>query len=133
MRSTLISRKPKRVCRFRQPDGKRCQAKPIRDSAYCFWHDPAKSDARKDAGRIGGLRGRARTLSLDTPDFRVSNAESIVELLSKTVNQTLRGEIDPKVSNAIGYLSSVILRAKEQGEIEERVAKIEETLKTQGS
>jgi len=54
-----------------------------------------------------------------------------VELLSRTVNQTLRGEIDPKVANAVGYLSSVILRAKEQGEIEERVAKIEEALKTQ--
>jgi hypothetical protein len=62
----------------------------------------------------------------------VSDASSVVESLSRTVNQTLRGEIDPKVANAEGYLSGVILRAREQGEIEERVAKIEEALKTQG-
>jgi len=55
-----------------------------------------------------------------------------VKLLSRTVNQTLRGEIDPKVANAVGYLSGVILRAREQGEIEERLAKIEEVLKTEG-
>jgi len=129
MKQISTSPRRKRVCRFKRPDGQYCQAKPLRDSVYCFWHDPSKSDARRDAGRIGGLRGRARTLSPDTPDFRVLSAESVVELLSKTVNQTLRGEVDPKVSNAVGYLSSVILRAREQGEIEERIAKIEEKLK----
>lgn len=67
-----------------------------------------------------------------TPDFRATSAESVVKLLSRTVNQTLRGEIDPKVANAVGYLSGVILRAREQGEIEERLAKIEEVLKTEG-
>jgi hypothetical protein len=55
---------------------------------------------------------------------------SVVELLSRTVNQTLRGEIDPKVANAVGYLSSVILRAREQGTLEERLAKLEEALES---
>jgi len=63
----------------------------------------------------------------------VSDASSIVELLSRTVNQTLRGEIDAKVANAVGYLSGVILRAREQGEIEEQLVKIEEVLAAHGS
>ena len=61
---------------------------------------------------------------------RCPGASSVVELLSRTVNQTLRGEIDTKVANAVGYLSSVILRAREQGELEERLTKLEEALES---
>lgn len=122
----------KQHCKHKRPDGHRCQARPLRGGRYCFWHDPNKAVARKEAGRTGGQRGRARTLPGETADFMVSDASSVVELLSRTVNQTLRGEIDPRVANAVGYLSGVILRAREQGEIEERVAKIEEILKVRG-
>ena len=39
-----------------------------------------------------------------------------------------RGQLDPRVANAMGYLTSVLLRSLEQGPIEERLAKIEVTL-----
>lgn len=119
-------------CHHKAQSGQRCKARPLRNGRYCFWHDPSKATARKEAGRTGGQRGRARTLPSETADFTVSDAASIVELLSRTVNQTLRGEIDPKVANAVGYLSGMILKAREQGEIDERVAKIEEILKIRG-
>ena len=116
------------VCHFKKADGQRCHARPLRGGRYCFWHEPTKDKARQEAGRTGGQRGRARTLPAETSDFELNDASSVVELLSRTVNQTLRGEIDPKVANAVGYLSGVILRAKEQGEIEERLAKVEEAM-----
>jgi hypothetical protein len=133
MKSTTIATSKKHGCQHRRPDGHHCKARPLKGGRYCFWHDPNRAVARKEAGRTGGQRRRARTLPSETADFRVSDASSIVDLLSRTVNQTLRGEVDPKVANAIGYLSGVILRAREQGEIEERAAKIEEILKVRGS
>jgi hypothetical protein len=110
----------------------RCKNRPAKGSVYCFFHDPTLKEKRKAATSAGGKLGRRATLPTGTPDFEATSAESVVELLSRTVNQTLRGEIDPKVANVVGYLTGVILRAREQGEIEERLAKVEEALKTQG-
>jgi hypothetical protein len=49
-------------------------------------------------------------------------------LLGDSINRLRRGELDPKVANAMGYLSSVLLRALEQGSLEERMAKLESML-----
>jgi hypothetical protein len=48
--------------------------------------------------------------------------------LADSINQLRRGELDPRVANGIGYLTSVLLRALEQGPLEERMAKIEAAL-----
>jgi hypothetical protein len=52
-------------------------------------------------------------------------------LLGKTVNQVLRGEIDPRVANACGYLISVLVRAIEGSELAQRIAALEERAATQ--
>jgi len=129
-RSTEVH--PGRRCKAVTLAGTPCKNRSSSGSRYCFFHDPALKEKRKAATSAGGKLGRRATLPGETADFTLSGASSVVELLSRTVNQTLRGEIDPKVANAVGYLSGVILRAREQGEIEERLAKVEEALKTQG-
>jgi hypothetical protein len=43
----------------------------------------------------------------------------------ETINQVRRGEIDLRVSNAIGYLSGILLSAIEKGSLEERLATLE--------
>ena len=60
------------------------------------------------------------------PDLEIKGAEEVVRLLSVTINQVRKGEIDPRIANAVGYLSGIILKAKEQGDIEERLKQIEE-------
>jgi hypothetical protein len=52
--------------------------------------------------------------------------------LSDSINRLRRGQLDPRVANAMGYLTSVLLRSLEQGPIEERLAKIEATLAANG-
>lgn len=119
-----------RRCAHRFADGSRCKARPLQGKDLCFWHDPGRAGDRVTAGRQGGSRGRHRTLSVDVPDFPVSDAASIVKLLSTTIIHTLKGEIDPRVANAVGYLAGVILRAREQGELEDRVKQLEESVVT---
>ncbi len=48
--------------------------------------------------------------------------------MADSINQLRRGQLDPRVANGIGYLTSVLLRALEQGPLEERMAKIEAAL-----
>ena len=133
MESTTVTAPKKAHCHFKLPEGQRCQTRPRTGGRHCLWPEPSKATARKEAGCTGGRKGRARTLPVETADFNVSDASSVVELLSKTVNKTLRGEIDTKEAKcAVGYLAGVTLKAREQGEIDERAAKIEEILKVLG-
>jgi hypothetical protein len=48
--------------------------------------------------------------------------------LADSINQLRRGQLDPRVANGMVYLTSVLLRALEQGPLEERMAKIEAAL-----
>ena len=49
----------------------------------------------------------------------------VVELLGETINQVRRGELDLRISNAIGYLSGILLNAIEKRSFEERLAALE--------
>jgi hypothetical protein len=68
-------------------------------------------------------------LPTDTPDHPLGNTTDVSAFLCDSINRLRRGQLDPRVANAMGYLTSVLLRSLEQGPIEERLAKIEATLK----
>jgi len=112
-------------CKFIKDDGAQCGARKIRGSDYCFFHDPAKAAERASAREAGGRRGRAAVLPADTPSRPVKAAGDVVSLLSETINHVRTGALDPRVGNCIGYLSGIILKAVEQGHLEERLAALE--------
>ena len=116
--------KPRKCCHTKA-DGSRCRANATTGSDHCFFHDPAKAKERAAARKAGGEKGRAAVLSADSPDVPLQSVADTVSLISETINQVRRGEIDPKVSNAIGYLTGILLKALEQGAIEERISALE--------
>lgn len=67
-------------------------------------------------------------LPSDTPDHPLGNTKDVAAFLADSINQLRRGQLDPRVANAMGYLASIHLRALEQGPVEERLAKIEAIL-----
>ena len=69
----------------------------------------------------------AAVLPFDTPDHPLTNSKEVSDLLAVSINQLRRGQLDPRIANGIGYLATVLLRALEQGPIEERLAQIEAT------
>jgi hypothetical protein len=95
----------KRQCRYKRSDGRECQANAIAGSGLCFFHDPERAADRSEAQRTGGLRNKGVSLPADTPDFEMRNVRDVVAMLGVTINQVRRGQIDPRVSNAVGYLS----------------------------
>jgi hypothetical protein len=107
-------------CEQIKPDGSRCRANARRDSTFCFFHDPATA-AQRDAARQAGGRQRSRRAAVlppTAPDLELKAVSDVVKVLGESINQTRRGELDPKVANAVGYLASVLLRAL-QGETQE--------------
>lgn len=75
----------------------------------------------------------AVVLPSDTPDHQLGSTTDVSAFLADSINQLRRGQLDPRVANAMGYLTSVLLRSLEQGPVEERLAKIEATLAANAS
>jgi hypothetical protein len=53
-------------------------------------------------------------------------------MLEETINNVRQGRIDLRVSNAIGFLSGILLRALENGPLEERLNHLEAILGGKG-
>lgn len=117
-------------CTFRKGDGTRCGANAQAENGLCVFHDPARQAQGQSARRAGGLKRmrKAQVLPQDTPDHQLGNAEEVASLLANSINQLRRGQLDPRVANSVGYLASVLLRALEQGSVEERLAQLEAIL-----
>jgi hypothetical protein len=114
-------------CIFRKKGGSKCGAEAQTGKNLCVFHDPEKSETVRQGRRAGGIartRG-ALVLPADTPDHPLGNAREVSEFLAESINQLRRGQLDPRVANAVGYLTIALLRALEQGPLEERVARLE--------
>jgi hypothetical protein len=120
-------------CTGVKPDGTQCQAAALPDSDFCFFHDPSKKDERREAQAAGGRQNRAKTLDAETPDIKIRNYKDVVALLSQTIDQVRRGQIDPRVANSVGYLASPLVRALAQNELEDRIEKLERAVHRQPS
>ena len=113
-------------CRYQSERGKRCRARTQTGAEFCFFHDPALGEERAAARKAGGVaRTQKAVLPADAPIRALRNAADVVELLGETINQVRRGELDLRVSNAIGYLSGILLSAIEKSSYEDRLASLE--------
>ena len=70
-----------------------------------------------------------KTLDADAPDIKVEDCQAVVKLISETINQVRKGQLDPRVANAVGYLANVLIKAVEQGDLEDRVKELENILR----
>jgi len=118
-----------RQCEHRLPTGERCRAHARTNDRFCFFHSAATSADRGRARRAGGASSRsAAVLPGDTHDLPLHDVGDVCALLAESINQVRRGQIDPRVANAVGYLASILLGALQQGPQEQRPSRLEATL-----
>ena len=92
-----------------------CRAKALKDSIFCFFHEPACVEKRKAAQRTGG-RNRTREIRLlppDTADRHLSTRREISTLLDDLLNGLLKGQLDPLIVREGTRLLLVRLRLSE--------------------
>ena len=122
-----------RSCKGKNKDGSACRATPLSDQDYCFFHSPNRDKERRaaksKAGKVTALRFQGlEHLPADGPDFALKSPDDAKALLEKVVNLTLKGMLAHQISNCIGQLIGQFLRVQESGEVEQRLAAIEERL-----
>jgi hypothetical protein len=117
-----------RGCEASTRHGMVCQAAAVFGSSFCYFHDPARANERKEAQASGGRRHQLATLTAASPDVRIEDSGDVVALISVTINQVRKGSIDPRVANAVGYLANLLLKALENSDLEKRIESLEAIL-----
>ena len=117
-------------CQSRKKNGTRCQADAQVGKEFCVFHDPSRVGEGHRARRAGGIKRsqRAAVLPPETPDCPLTDSAQVSTLIATTINQLRRGQLDPRIANAIGYLAAVQLRAFEQSMSETRIRNMERIL-----
>src|SRR5919112_6335238 len=114
-------------CLGTKRDNSPCTVSLEPPQTFCWWHDPANADARKQAAARGGKRaGRGR------PQAELSD---IKRRLSELADDVLSGRQDKGVAAVASQVLNVYLRAisvemkaKEQLELIERLEALEEQM-----
>jgi hypothetical protein len=122
---------PINVCKANKLDGSKCRTAALPQSEFCLFHDPSRAKQCKEGRSRGGRGNRLKTLNSQVPDLRIENSFDIIEISSQTINQVRKGELDPRIANAVGYHLLIVMRAIEQSEVQTRIARLERLLKVE--
>lgn len=103
-----------------------CKAQSLKDGEYCFQHSqrPEIVEKRKAARSKGGSRGKLRIVD------RINTIQDVKRIITETLNELRSSPTDNIVAKAraIGYLCGVALTTIEKADLEERIARLEESL-----
>ena len=113
-------------CKADTKAGDRCKA-PAVEKGLCYFH--AHPERLAELGRQGGRLNRRNRSSLEAvPARSLKNVREVAEMLEETINNVRQGKIELRVSNAVGFLSGILLKALEKGPVEERLNYLESIL-----
>lgn len=114
-------------CKAKTTSGDPCAAHPGA-SGFCWAHDPALARKRAEAHRLGGHRTHYQDPS-PWPEVDVTNAAGLLLLMAKLLRESWDLETGVARSRTLGYLIQVQKGVLEIGELEQRVAALENALK----
>ena len=116
-----------RRCKAQTKYGKRCKARAIKGSDYCFAHEPALAEQRAKWRREGGHASSKKAVLEETA--ALESPEEIKKLLARAIQAVQRGDMDPRTANALARLCSLQLKAIRQTEIVRRLDELEQITK----
>ena len=119
----------RRRCASRTAKGEPCQATPRGESGLCLWHDPALTEAAKEARRLGGQR-RKREITVQAA-YDVEGLGSLTQirrLVEIAVTDLLGVENTVQRARALLTAAQVASGLLERNELESRIAALESAL-----
>jgi hypothetical protein len=119
----------RRRCADTLANGRPCQAPPGRDSTFCFWHDPGKTEDLAEAQRLGGIRRkRERTIAAAYEVVGLGTVEAIRRILEIATLDALGLDNSIARGRLLIGAASAAMKLLEVGELEARLAVLEVAL-----
>lgn len=102
-----------------------CKSYAMKDDEFCFWHSPKTAERRRKAGKKGGSKGKLPVQNVD-----IRSIEDVKHILAEAISELRASSTESVVAKAraLGYLCNVAMVCIEKGELEDRVARLEELL-----
>ena len=116
-------------CTAIKASGERCKGRAIEGSEWCWNHNPAHADERRRHGARGGKRGgRGRPIA-ELGALRVENADIRRRLLEGELMPNVAAVAVQSINTDIRAVGAA-MKAREQEEILERIATLEQSAET---
>jgi len=115
-------------CEFIKPDGTKCEAHAIKDSEFCYFHNPDISDEEKRKAQSNGGKTKALTLKEPLPELVLAEPADAVLLIADTISRVRAGTLDIRTANCLGFLSDKLLKAFETSRLNDRLEVIERVI-----
>ena len=121
----------KRKCSHISGTGAACGAFAVKNSPFCFYHDPSpEAIAKRERGlRDKNKRSNAKDGLPDWESRPLDTLEAVRDALSELFNSGARGDVSAARLSALSAISNSISKAIEGSDLEERIAALEEKLK----
>lgn len=113
----------KTTCNYVLANGRQCQAKPRKGDTFCAFHRPGAEEALRASRQRGGRSTARKTVPLTLDTVR-----DVAAFLADTMQKVRSGRMDAKIGNTLAVLASTLLRAMETGQVEARIADLENRL-----
>ena len=123
-----------RTCSATAANGRVCRATPMRDAAFCFWHNPESDEEVTEARRLGGIRRRREKAVASAYDLgSLDTVGALRRVLELAVFDALG--LENSIARARVLLSAVLAGAKllEVGDFEARLAELEAAVRVQAT
>jgi hypothetical protein len=115
------------ICSGIRADGGRCKAQAMRNSQWCINHDPEQAELRRSRASKGGKRGgRGRPIA-ELASLRDENADIRRRLLEGELLPNVAAVAVQSINTDIRAVGAA-MKAREQEEVVERLAALEEGL-----
>ena len=121
-----MAAKTKRKCKSRG-----CKAHPLKDGKYCYQHDP-KHVKERTAARARGGRTSMAPKTMANANYKLEAIPDVKTMLGDVTNAVLKGSIDINRAKAAMYGASILISCIKDYDLEKRMEKIEEILKSKG-
>ncbi len=104
--------------------GSRCNSPVLPGSDFCFVHDPAAADRRREASKKGGFArsNKARAAKL-LPEAMAP--EELAGWLSLLFTQVVDGRTEPRIGTAAATIARVMIDVRQATELEARLSELE--------
>ena len=111
-------------CQAIARSGSRCNSPVLPDSQWCWVHDPAAADRRREASKKGGkARANAERAKKLIPE--AMSTQDLAGWLSLLFTNVMAGRIEPKIGTACATIARTLHEVKHATELEERLAELE--------
>ncbi len=114
-----------------EENGKKCQAYAIKDSEYCFFHNPESAKKRAEARKKGGFN--RRVLKSTRHEYHpIKTVNDVNAILESAINEACSLESSQSQLRILAYLCQIALKGQELGNLEERLNALEKPIEKKG-